>query len=233
MNDDERSALVEMIHRMKGHITQERWQRIQSVSSERTTYVTVVLENIYYTQNLSAIVRSCDCMGIQEIHLLEGSEKIRLNSGVSLGAGKWVDLVQSGSGQTVETLKALKSRGYRIVATVPGLNSQPLENLDVRRGKIALLFGQETDGLSAEVLSMADEAVTIPMCGFSGSLNISVSTAICLYELRRKLVSSGVDWALGDEELLRLQYRWIKNSIKHSERLERVIEVEMEHPNSQ
>lgn len=233
MTDNGQEDLMGKIEKIRGHLTPERWERIQAVSRNRTRYLSVVLENLYYTQNMSAIVRSCDAMGIQEVHVVGRKNSSRINVNVAQGAGKWVDLHRNNKIPVEEALGNLKARGYRLVATLPGEDALPLYELDVGKGRIALLFGQEVCGLSPEAKAAADEKVAIPMEGFADSFNVSVSVGICLYELKKKLWSSRLDWRIRDEELLELQYRWVKRSLKHGDSIEKAYEAALKHPNCQ
>lgn len=233
MTSYDNDALEQMIEQMTAHLTPERWEKIQKVSAERTRHLTVVMENIYYTQNMSAVVRTCDCMGVQDVHIIGRKNSPRINTNVALGAGNWVNVHRDNKSPVTEALQKIKDQGYRLVATLPGDGSRSLYDLDVERGKIALLFGQEVCGLSEEAQAMADEKVTIPMWGFADSFNISVSAGICLYELKKKLQESDADWLIRDRELLELRYQWIKRSLKHADKIEKVYEAKLKHPNCQ
>ncbi len=233
MKDESDQTLLELMEGMKKHLTPERWEKIAAGSAERTRYLTVVMENIYYTQNMSAVVRTCDCMGIQDVHIVGRKNSPRINTNVALGAGNWVDVHRDIRRPVTEALEDLKKQGYRLVATLPGDGSRSLYDLDIASGKIALLFGQEVCGLSEEAVAMADERVTIPMWGFSDSFNISVSAGICLYELKKKLIQSDLDWKLPPRDLLELRYRWVKNSLKHGDRVEKAYQLQLGHPNNQ
>ena len=111
-------------------------------------------------------------------------------------------------------MKALKEQGYRLVATSPHAEGSTPESFDLTRGKAALMFGTELNGLTARALELADEYIQIPMVGFTESYNISVSAAITLYTLRKRLEQSGVDWGLEDEEESMLMLNWLRTSIK-------------------
>ena len=233
MSDRRQTDLAERIEKMKNHLTSERWERIQAVSVDRTHYLSVVLENIYYTQNMSAVIRTCDALGIQDVHIIGRKNSPRINTNVAQGAGKWVNLHRNNKVSVSEALQELKDRGFRLVATLPGDDARPLCDLNVEKGRIALLFGQEVCGLSAEAKAAADEKIAIPMWGFADSLNVSVSAGICLYDLTKKLRRSNLDWRIRGEELLELQYRWMKRSLKHANRIEKAYEATLKHPNCQ
>ena len=225
--------LDELIEKMKDHLTEDRWEKIQKTARQRTRYISVVMENIYYTQNMSAVIRTCDALGIQDVHVIGQLNSARINKNVALGASSWTTIRRDTRRPVEEALTDLKEKGYRILATLPREDAVPLDEVDIEKGKIALIFGQEVCGLSETAIRMADEAVTIPMYGFSESFNISVSAGICLYELKKKLMNSNADWRISPEEIKELEYRWIKKTLKHSDEIEKEYEHQLGHPNNQ
>lgn len=201
----------------------DRIQLFDKVLQERTRYLTVVLEDIYHSQNASAVLRTCDCLGIQDVHIIEEQNKFNLNRRVTLGAAKWLNLYHYNAEQnnTRAAIRQLKTAGYRIVATVPQSNSVSLENFDLEKGKTALIFGSEKPGISQTVKEEADEFLTIPMVGFTESLNLSVSAAIILYHLTSKLKGSAIGWQLSPAESSSLKLEWLRGSIKSSDLIEK------------
>lgn len=197
-------------------ITDQRKELLYKIIASRTRYLTVVLEDIYQPQNASAVLRTCDCFGIQDVHVIENQNEYTLNPDVTLGSDKWLNLnmYNSGSNNTVSTLNGLKEKGYRIVATTPHTNDVALEDFDLNKGKTALLFGTEVRGLSKEAMDNADEFLKIPMHGFTESFNISVSAAIILHQLSNKLRNSNIEWGLTDEEKTSVLFQWLKNTLK-------------------
>ncbi len=212
----------ERIQYLSQFITKRRLERINRVVTWRTRYLTVVLEDIFQPHNASAVLRSCDCFGIQDVHIIENRNKYRVNPDVTLGSDKWLTLYKykQKENNTSEALNRLKSEGYRIVATSPHENNAPIDIFDLKKGKTALLFGTELTGLSGEAISMADEFITIPMTGFTESLNISVTVAIVLYELTNRLKKSDIAWQLTPDEIDQLKMQWIISSMKHSDNIE-------------
>lgn len=185
----------------------------------RTRYITVLLEDIYQSQNASAVLRTCDCFGIQDVHIIENSNTYDINPDVALGAHQWLNLSRYNEqgNNTAKAIKNLKSKGYRIIATTPHTNDVTLNELDLNAGKIALMFGTELRGLSEDAMSLADEFVKIPMYGFTESFNISVSAAIILHSLTNKLhQQTSIDWSLIEEEKHAVLIEWYKNTIKDS-----------------
>jgi len=222
MDSEKHRKLVEYLNTF---ITEERRQRIDEVLSCRTTYLTIVLEDIYQPHNASAVLRSCDCFGIQDIHVIENRNTFNASSGVTIGADQWLTIHRynrEGEDNTVQCIQSLKEKGYKIVATTPHEKDKGLENLDVDH-KLALLFGSELEGVSDRAMAEADEYVRIPMYGFSESFNISVSAALCMYVLTNKIrnqIAPDIRNLTGSYRL-ELLHKWIKQSIKAGEQLER------------
>lgn len=193
----------------------ERMESFRQVAGMRTRWMTVCMENTFHPQNASALVRTCEAFGIQDIHTIESLCPFSPNVNIVKGTDKWTDLHRHASAD--EALIRLKSAGYRIVATMPHAGDTAPENFDVSKGPFALVFGTEHAGVSDTVKEDADEYVRIPMCGFVESLNVSASAAILLYTLSRRLRHSEVQWQLSEEEKLPLLFRWLMGSIRGAE----------------
>ena len=178
---------------LRQFITDRKWALYNDIIQQRTRYITLVLEDIYQAQNASAVLRTCDCFGVQDVHIIENSNEFKLNPDVELGAAQWLNMnrYNSPGNNTLDTINKLKSQGYRIVATTPHTNDTELENFNLEEGKIALFFGSELPGLSEIVMENADEFLKIPMYGFTESFNISVSAAIILHHLCHLLKKAG------------------------------------------
>ncbi len=198
---------------LKQFVTSNRYQLFQKILEYRTRYITVVLENIYQPQNASAVVRSCDCFGIQDIHAIETSKDYVIDKEVAMGADKYLTIKKHHSNE-LSVLQSLKSQGYRIVATTPHANDADLEKFELKKGKVAIFFGTELTGLSQSVIDNADEYIKIPMYGFTESFNISVSASIILHHLNLQLRNSDIEWGLTPTEKQLLTYQWTKASIK-------------------
>lgn len=205
-----------LIDYLSGFISEKRFELLRYVLDHRTRYITVVLEDIFQSQNASAVLRSCDCFGVQDIHIIENSNAFSVNPKVVMGASKWLSLQKyhGYENNSLEAIRRLKQQGYRIVATSPHTYVSNLNNFDISRGKFALFFGTELTGLSSQVLENADDYLLIPTYGFSESLNISVSAAICLQTLTERLRNANVDISLPQDEYLNLLHDWLRKSIK-------------------
>ncbi len=215
------SALTEYL---MSFTTEKRQQRMKKVISERTRYITVVLEDIFQPHNASAVLRSCDGFGIQDIHIIENRNSFKPNKEVDMGTSQWLSLnryrPEKSKSCTKETLGMLKSRGYRIVTTTPHTNDVDLEDFDLAGGRTALIFGTELEGVSQEVMDSADEFLKIPMHGFVESFNISVACALTLHHLSWKLRKSGISWRLTEEERMQIQLEWLRSTVNNAKELE-------------
>ena len=213
-------------------VTEERLSRMRSVVAERTRHLTVVVEDIYQPHNASAVLRTCDCFGVQDVHIVENRNRYRLNPGVELGTAQWLTLhrYREAENNTPAAIAALREAGYRIVATTPHTDQVRLEEFDLDAGPAALLFGNELDGLSEAALASADEHLAIPMYGFVESFNISVSAAIVLHHLTHRLRTSGRHYQLSAAERDEVFLAWLRSSIGRVEALEREFEQRQRDP---
>lgn len=208
----------DLYHYLSNFITDERKKRIEEVILNRTRHITIVLEDIFQPHNASAVLRTCDCFGIQDVHIIENKNEYHINPDVALGASNWLSLFKYNNKDenTLNCINDLKKKGYTIAATSLNCNSTPIENLKINK-KTAILFGTEKNGLSDIALNYADIHIRIPMFGFTESFNISVSAAIILHSITEQLRKSAVKWQLNESELIDLKLEWIKNTIHKSE----------------
>jgi len=197
---------------LKKAITPERVARIEEALLNRTRYCTVVLEDIEQANNSSAAIRSVEALGLQEVSVIERRHEYAVNLTITKGASEWVDITrysEEGVNTTARCYDALKARGYTIVATTPHARGYSLSDLPIDR-PLALVFGTEEQGLSEYAIEHADMRVTIPMYGFTKSFNISVSVALCVYDVMRRVRASDIPWQLADQERAALEYAWLK-----------------------
>ena len=201
---------------MAQFLTEDKKEKFDRIIKERTRHLTIVLEDIYQSHNISAVLRTCDCYGIQDVHVIENQNEYNLCREVELGSSKWLNLnrYNKDPNNTLDTFKRLRKQGYRIVATSPHKNDQVLDELPVDK-KIALVFGNELSGLSRLALDNADEFVKIPLYGFTESFNISVSAAIFITKLIDKIRKSGVSWELTEAEKLEVLLNWTRNVLRN------------------
>lgn len=217
----DKTRKIELINYLQDFVTEARWQKINKVLDLRTRFLTVVLEDIYQPHNASAVLRSCECFGIQDVHVIENENKFDPHKSVTIGADQWVSVHQynqAGQNNTEHCYRLLKREGYRIIATTPHEDDQSIADVTLNQ-KTALIFGAELNGLSDYALKHADGYAKIPMVGFSESFNISVGAAICLYEMSSKLRRSNQVWGLTEAEKTDLKLRWLEQSIRASDKL--------------
>ena len=209
---------TQLIAYLSEFLKEERLSVLQANLGFRTRYLTVCLEDIYQSQNASAVLRSCDAFGIQDVHIIEDKNQYQLNPMVTRGSSKWLSLhkYSKGDNPSLAAINSLKEKGYRIVATSPHTEDTSLESFDLSKGKCALIFGTEHTGISSTVEENADEFLKIPMYGFVESFNISVSAAIILHYLTLRLRSVNISWQLSKEEQDSLLLQWLKISIRES-----------------
>jgi tRNA (guanosine-2'-O-)-methyltransferase len=204
-----------LAHLAEHWLSEARWARFKKVLGQRTRHITVVLDNLYQLHNASAVMRSCEAMGVQDLHMILRAKGLRGESGIAMGAEDWLTSHSyEGANATADCVQSLRQRGYRLVATTPHTNDYRLDELPLEQ-PVALLFGQEKPGLSDELLASADAHMRIPMQGFAESLNVSVSVALCLHECLNRLRASDIDWRLGDEQSAELALSWARQSIQH------------------
>ncbi len=215
--------LAEEISFFSDYVSEHKKSLFKEKLESRTRFFTVVLEDIYQAQNASAVLRSCDGFGIQDIHVIENRNSFDVDKGVTIGSDKWLNVHRyknRDENNTELAYHTLRSKGYRIVATTPHKKQISLPDFAPDQPS-ALVFGAEKMGLSNQAIENADDWLYIPMYGFSESFNISVSVALCLYHLRQVMAGSGIDYALSESEKRAVYLQWIRKSIRKLDALDR------------
>lgn len=207
---------IKLLEYLETFLTPRRLELYKKVLEKRTNHFTVAVEDVYQLHNTSAVIRSCDVFGIQNVHVIEEVNVKRIDREIAMGAQKWVDINRYPT--TRECLKELKEKGYQIVATTPHDDSKVLTDFDVTKPS-AFFFGREQQGLSNLVLEAADCKLHIPMVGFTESLNISVSAAIILQHVTSELRRTDIIWRLSEQEKLEKRMEWAKKVIKSHEQI--------------
>lgn len=202
---------LELLEHLESFLTHSRKEKFAKVLAQRTKHFTVAVEDVYQLHNTSAVIRSCDVFGLQEVYIIEARNSKRIDREIAMGAQKWVDLNRFQS--ATDCIAHLKQKGYQLIATTPHANDCMLADFDVSK-KSCFFFGSETEGLSEEVLKNADGFLKIPMVGFTESLNISVSAAIILQYVTTKLKQTTIPWQLLETEMLEKRLDWVKKTIK-------------------
>lgn len=196
----------------------ERMHRFEQVLEERTRHMTVVLENVFQSRNASAVMRSCDGFGLQDVHLIEDINPWVPNRGVSKGTNAWLTLhrYRSSADPTAACLERLQRHGYKIAVTSPHVDGYDVTDLPID-SPVALVMGTEWEGVSDRMLKAADMHVAIPMHGFAESLNISVAAAVAIHEMNRRLRERPKDsWCLSDAEKRELRTKWAMASVRNA-----------------
>jgi len=212
--------LEKQLNYLKPIITENRFNLFDTILKERTKHFTVVLEDLYQKHNQSAIVRSCDIFGIQDLHVIENKYVSYMSNHVAKGSHKWLDFYNydQETNNTQTCIDSLKSKGYQIIATTPHNDSCLLSDFDISK-KSAFVFGVEKAGVSQQIMDQADGFLKIPMVGFTESLNVSVASAIILQSVTDRLKRSDINWQLSNEEKLEIKLKWTKKSIKNIEQI--------------
>jgi tRNA (guanosine-2'-O-)-methyltransferase len=212
----------ELIEYLSQFVSDTRKEKFEQVLNYRTRHITIALEDLYQPHNASAVLRSCDIFGIQDIHIIENKHAYTVNKDIAMGSPKWLNLhkYRKAENNTLDCINSLKSKGYRIVATSLHEKGYEIKDLPVDK-PLALFFGTELTGISETVLEHADDFVMIPMYGFTESFNISVSAALCLHTMITKLHQTDVDWHLKEEEKDDLRLNWLRKSIAKVELIEK------------
>ena len=208
----------ELLTYLEGFLTENRKEGFLRVLKNRTKHFTIAMEDVFQLHNTSAVMRSCEVFGIQELNVIEQKFGKSIDKEIAMGAEKWVDINRFSSIQDCVT--NLKRKGYQIIATTPHNDSCLLHEFDITKPS-ALFFGTERDGLSEEVMQQADGFLKIPMVGYTESLNISVSAAIIIQDVTNRLRQSDIHWQLTDEEILDKRLDWTRKSIKDIEFIEK------------
>lgn len=218
----------ELIAYLLPKVTENKAQLMEQALNYRTRHVTVLMEDIFQKHNASAVIRSVECLGLQDLHVVEDRFKFSVATGVAMGSSKWINVHKYK--KVDAAYSALKEKGYRIIATTPAPGAVSLSDLPLD-GKMALVFGTENVGLSEYALSHADEFVHIPMYGFTQSFNVSVSVALCLYHITTALrAANKISWQLSEAERIDIMLQWLRSSIRGASEFERLYFLEKNRP---
>lgn len=214
LSHEQKESLYERASQL---VSENRRELIDRIAPLRTRHITVALEDVYQSHNAAAVLRSCDCFGIQDIHVVERNNPFNPAGDVAVGSSKWVDYYPYPDIQSA--YRTLREKGYRIVATTPHTNDTLITDLDIST-PVALIFGTELTGLTPEAIDLADEYVKIPMYGLAESFNISVSVALSLFNLTERLRhSNNQAFMQSSNELLDLKLHWLAQTIRDGEQV--------------
>lgn len=169
-------------------MTPERYQRIRSMLAQRQTDLTVCLENVHKPHNVSAVVRTCDAIGIHKIHAI-WEERYGIRRGTAMGSERWVGVDTHRN--VGNAIRALKSNNMQVLVTHLSDKAVDFREVDYTK-PTAILFGQEKYGATDDAIALCDQEIVIPMVGMVQSLNVSVAAALVLYEAQRQRQNAGM-----------------------------------------
>ena len=211
------TANEELIEFLRDYVTPNKQEKIAAVLEDRTRHPALVLEDIYQPHNASACLRSCDCLGVQDIHVVERRNEYRPNNEISMGSAKWLTMHRYH--QTGSCIDSVKKRGYRLIATTPNADGYDLLTLPLDQ-PVAIMFGTEEQGLSQEALEAADATLRLPMYGFTQSYNISIAVALTLSRLVERLRNSDLPWKLDEADKKEMTLAFYRRIVKRHDLLE-------------
>ena len=196
-------------------LTEKRLSRFEHVLLNRTRHIVMVLEDVYQSRNTSAVMRSADGMGIQDIYMVESYNVWSKNRSVSKGASKWLTLHRHLDAEDPHAacLAKLRAAGYRIVATSPHEGGFSPDTLPIDK-PLAIVMGTEFKGVSDKMMEEVDDYVEIPMYGFSESFNISVASAVVMNRVCTRVREEGVAPGLSEDEKQYLRLQWMYRTVK-------------------
>jgi tRNA (guanosine-2'-O-)-methyltransferase len=219
-----------LLEKFYEHISDNKKEKFDTIIQDRTRYITVVLENLFQPHNAAAVLRSCDCFGVQDVHVIENSNVYAPNKEIDMGSSKWLNVIRYNEKEenTIDCLTQLKNNGYQIVATTPHTEDCMIDELSLKK-PVALLFGTEATGLTETALKEADAYVKLPMYGFTESYNISVSVALALFSVTERMrKDAAIQWSLSEEEQDAIRLEWAKKVVKHSGKVEKILNERFE-----
>lgn len=196
----------------------QRRERLATAAYARTRWVTVAFDSLAHSHNVNAVLRTCECLGIQDVHLVTGGVPLQAYRNISRGALEWLSVHEYAT--LADQLNSLRAAGYRLVGTAPHQGSESVSVVDFEpagAAPIALLFGQEKYGMSDEALAAVELSVYVPMVGLTESLNVSVAAGMLLGSLLEKMDREGFDYRLNRHESDVLLLSWLKKSVKSAD----------------
>ena len=195
-------------------VSDERVARIDRVLAARLQSVAAIVEDTYDPHNAAATIRTCEALGLQDLHVVAASAGFAAVKGITLGAHQWIDV--HGWARAEDAVAALHARGVRVYAAMPGASAS-IDDADVT-APVAVMFGNEHAGLSDAAVRACDATVAVPMFGFTESFNLSVTVALAASRLAaRRRAHLGATGDLDDARRIRLRARWLAASVRAAE----------------
>jgi len=200
-------------------MTPERFARLKRALARRQPDLTVLMDRVHKSHNFSAILRNCDAAGVLEAHVVDPEQELNLHHGTSAGTKKWVQVNRYE--EVADAVDHVKAEGFTIVAAHPSEGSLDFREIDYTQ-PTAIMMGAELHGISEEGLALADRHIEIPMLGMVHSLNVSVATALILFEAARQRAEAGLyDVSrLSADDFDRRLFEWAYPSLASARRRE-------------
>ena len=199
-------------------INPERKNRIADILSRKQPKLEVLLDNLSTSQNISAIIRSCDGVGVLNLYYATPDDlDLRIHKTITQGTHRWINQTRIDTASKLDFIKSKQAQGVQVIATHLSAKSVSFATIDYTKPTM-IIMGNEKDGVSPEVIDIADEVVIIPMRGMAQSLNVSVATALILYEAGRQLDAIGAydKPQLSPKESEEIMQEWIyRDTIRH------------------
>lgn len=211
----------EILEYLQRFLTRRRKDRFEEVLRQRTRCLQVVLEDVYQPHNQSAVLRSAEALGLQDVHIIEVENRLKIARDISLGSERWLTLHRHrGEDQPQACLQRLHDQGFQLLAASSDADATPLSEVTMEQPTV-LVVGHEVHGISEAARKLMQGRIHVPMSGFVESLNLSVAAAVCLVHLRTQLDGSTLAWGLTEAEQQELRLEWTRRSISHVEAIER------------
>lgn len=207
----------EILSYFQKFISDHKIQLFDQKTLDRTRHFTFVLEDLFHPHNASAILRTCDCMGIQDVHMIENNHQFVNEKDISLGSKKWLDVYQHNDFDTSSPscIDKLKEDGYKIAVLNPHQEDVLIQDYPIDN-KTAFILGAEKSGLTEYSLKNADVHIKVPMYGFTESYNVSVTAALTMYDVIQRMRKSEMDWRLNEDDQWKLKMAWTIRSTRAS-----------------
>ncbi len=213
-------TVQEQTELLREYVSEHKQDLIERILVKRTCFLTVVMEDTYVPQNSSAVIRTCECLGIQDVYFIEKKREVNSYKDVLVGSEKWISthFFREKEGKSIlDCFDHLRAKGYSILATTPDENAVTEDSIEFDK-KTAFVFGSEQYGISDEVKKEADQLIKIPIYGFTDSFNLSVSAGVLLHNFMKKSREAKINgFGLTNEEKEFIRLEWYKNAVKSSD----------------
>ena len=173
------------------------------------------MEDLIDPHNVNAVFRTGECLGIQKFHVIDNEQHFHVGKGVSKGSTKWIDIDcydAEGGLNSESAIQKIKDKGLRLLVTSPSAKAIPINEIDISK-PLALVIGNERDGVSDIMKRSADQLISIPMYGFTESFNVSVASAILIHSLSNRIHQEVVNWEISEQVKANYRFEWYKKSM--------------------